>query len=84
MSGEGLGSPIPRRKIKMKRKSEKRWIKDIVEVKSTELKKGDKPVNEVHLTIWNENNSIERRTKLWTDEEYMENVSRGYYERMER
>ena len=29
----------------MKRKSEKRWIKDIVEVKSTELKKGDKPVN---------------------------------------
>lgn len=62
----------------------KRWIKDIVEVKETKLKKGDKPVNEVHLNIWNEDNSIDRSVKLWTDEEYMENVSRGYYERVER
>ena len=84
MSGEGLGSPISGRKIKMKRESDRRWIKDVVEVKPTELKKGNKPVNEVYLTIWNEDNSIERRTKLWTDEEYMENVGRGYYERVER
>ena len=62
----------------------KRWIKDIVEVKETGIKKDGKPVNEVHLTIWNEDNSITKKTKLWTDEEYMTNVSRGYYERVER
>lgn len=62
----------------------KQWIKDILDVSDTDMTKGSSPVLKVLLTVWEEDNSISTRTELWTEKEYMENVERGYYERMER
>lgn len=62
----------------------KLWIKDIVECEQTDLFKGNEPVIKVNLTIWTEDNRIEHKTELWTEKEYVENVDRGYYERVER
>ena len=62
----------------------KLWIKEIVECEQTDLLKGNEPVIKVNLTIWTEDNRIEHKTELWTEKEYVENVDRGYYERVER
>lgn len=62
----------------------KLWIKEIISCQQTDVKKGKDHVVKVELTIWTEDDRVERKTELWTEKEYVINVDRGYYEKEER